>query len=165
MGAPDLPASGKRRHSLHGHLPGMLDGYNIALIAGACLSAIASLLHVGIIFGGAPWYRFFGAGDRMALAAAAGRIYPTVVTASIALVLALWAAYALAGAGLIPTLPLVKPVLCAITTIYLLRGFAVVPVLAFGRPKSKVFVVWSSVICIAIGMAYLVGLTQVWRAL
>ncbi len=33
-------------------------GPNIALLAGAALSAIASLLHVGIIIGGASWYLF-----------------------------------------------------------------------------------------------------------
>jgi hypothetical protein len=143
----------------------MQHDYNIALVIGAGLSAIASLLHVGIIIGGAPWYRFFGAGERMAVAAAAGRAYPAMVTASIAAVLALWAAYALSGAGVIAALPLLKPGLCAITAIYLLRGLAAVPVLAFRQPKSLPFVVWSSVICIAFGTAHLVGLSQVWKAL
>lgn len=139
--------------------------YNIALVVGAGLSSIASLLHVGIIIGGAPWYRFFGAGERMAVAAAAGRTYPALVTASIAAVLALWAAYALSGAGVIAALPLLKPGLCAITLIYLLRGFAAVPVLALGQPRSVPFVVWSSVICTAFGTAHLIGLSQVWRTM
>jgi hypothetical protein len=140
----------------------MNPGYNLALLVAAGLSATASLLHVGIIFGGAPWYRFFGAGERMVRAAAAGRSYPAVVTALIAAVLALWAVYALSGAGLIPALPLLKPVLCLITAIYLIRGLAAVPVIALGRPKSVAFVVWSSLICIAFGAAHLVGLIQTW---
>ena len=139
--------------------------YNFALAIGAGLSAGASLMHLGIIIGGAPWYRFFGAGERMAAAAAAGRTYPAVVTASIAAVLALWAAYALSGAGIIAALPLLKPGLCAITMVYLLRGLAAVPVLVFGRPRSVPFVVWSSIVCIAFGLAHLVGLIETWEAL
>jgi hypothetical protein len=145
--------------------PGMQQEYNIALLVGAGLSAIASLLHVGIIIGGAPWYRFFGAGERMAMAAAAGRTYPALVTASIAAVLAMWAAYALSGAGVIEAMPLLKPGLCTITLIYLLRGIAVVPVFALGQSKSVPFVVWSSVVCIAFGMAHLLGLIQTWETL
>ncbi|MGQ4584278.1 hypothetical protein [Lysobacter sp. F60174L2] len=36
------------------------------------LNAIAALLHVGCIIFGASWYRFFGAGERMAQLASAG---------------------------------------------------------------------------------------------
>ena len=46
--------------------------YNEALIAGAVLSALAPLLQVGCIVYGAPWYRFFGAGENMARMAEAG---------------------------------------------------------------------------------------------
>lgn len=53
----------------------MLSPYNTWLIVGAVLSGVAALLHVAIVFGGASWYRFFGAGERMASAAAAGRLY------------------------------------------------------------------------------------------
>jgi hypothetical protein len=79
---------------------------NIPLAAGALLSAVAALLHLGIIAGGPAWYRFFGAGERFARAAAEGRWYPTVVTLGIAAVLFIWSAYALAGAGVVTRLPL-----------------------------------------------------------
>lgn len=137
---------------------------NLALLMAAALSAIAALLHVGIIVGGAPWYRFFGAGESMARADAAGRRYPAVVTAMIALVLATWSAYALAGAGVIAPLPLLKPALVVITAVYLLRGFAVLPLLLFARPKATPFLVWSSLICIGFGAVHLAGLAQVWHA-
>lgn len=139
--------------------------YNTALVIAACLSAVAALLHVGIIIGGASWYRFFGAGERMASAAAAGRWYPAIVTAGIAIVLALWAAYALAGAGVIQALPLLKLGLCAITAVYLLRGLAVVPVLVVARSKATPFFAWSSGICLIYGVVHLVGLAQVWPKL
>lgn len=47
---------------------------------GACLRALAAVLHLGIIVKGATWYRFFGAGESMARAAEEGRWYPAIVT-------------------------------------------------------------------------------------
>ena len=78
------------------------------LIAGGGLSAIASALHVAIVIGGPSWYRFFGAGERMARDAERGDITPSVITLGIALTLAVWAAYAFSGANLIPRLPLLR---------------------------------------------------------
>jgi hypothetical protein len=138
---------------------------NIPLAAGALLSAVAALLHLGIIAGGPAWYRFFGAGERFARAAAEGRWYPTVVTLGIAAVLLTWSAYALAGAGVVTRLPLLKAALVAITAVYLVRGIAFAPlVLAKGGTLTP-FVVWSSVICFGYGMVHLVGLVQRWTAL
>jgi hypothetical protein len=138
---------------------------NIPLAAGALLSAVAALLHLGIIAGGPAWYRFFGAGERFARAAADGRWYPTVVTLGIAAVLFIWSAYALAGAGVVTRLPLLKAALVGITAVYLVRGIAFAPlVLAKGGTLTP-FVVWSSLICFGYGMVHLVGLVQRWTAL
>ena len=143
----------------------MTDQLNIALMFGAALSAVAALLHVGIIFGGGPWYRFFGAGERMAQACEAGRVYPAIVTAMIAATLAVWSAYALSGAGAITALPLLKLALMTITAVYLLRGFAIFPMLLWARTKVTPFLLWSSLICIGYGAVHLVGLRQAWPAL
>ncbi len=43
---------------------------NTPLIIGGYLSFVAALLHISCIFGGPEWYRFFGAGERMATLAA-----------------------------------------------------------------------------------------------
>jgi hypothetical protein len=138
---------------------------NIPLAAGALLSAIAALLHLGIIAGGPAWYRFFGAGERFAQAAADGRWYPAVVTLGIAAVLSAWSMYALAGAGVIAGLPFLKAALVAITAVYLVRGVAFAPlVLAKGGTLTP-FVVWSSLICFGYGVVHLVGLVQRWTAL
>jgi hypothetical protein len=51
-----------------------------------------------------------------------GSPVPALITIGIALVLAIWAAYAFAGAGLMRTLPLMRTALVAISAIYLLRG-------------------------------------------
>jgi len=139
--------------------------YNIWLIGGAVLSGIAALLHVLIVWGGAPWYRFFGAGEGMASAAAAGQLYPAVVTLCIALVLSAWAAYALAGAGVLTALPRQKAVLVAITAIYLMRGLAILPLLAFASQQATPFLVWSSLICLGYGIVHLVGVAQAWTQL
>src|SRR3712207_8305625 len=69
------------------------------LLYGGLITGGASLLHLAIIFGGPEWYRFFGAGERMARLAARGSLYPTLVTAGIASVLGLWGLYGLSGAG------------------------------------------------------------------
>ncbi len=138
---------------------------NPALVVAGCLSAIAALLHVAIIFKGAAWYRFFGAGEGLARAAEKGRWTPAIVTAGIAAVLAAWSAYALSGAGVLPGLPLLRPALCAITAVYVLRGLALLPALVMPRTAATRFWVWSSAICLVFGVAHLVGLVQRWEAL
>ena len=143
----------------------MPTSHNLALIVGASLSALAALLHVGIIVGGASWYRFFGAGQAMARACEQGRWYPAIVTVAIAVVLAFCSAYALSGAGVIAALPWLKPALCAIASIYLLRGLVLVPVLIMSRTAATPFWFWSSAICLVFGAAHLIGLIQVWDRL
>jgi len=138
---------------------------NPFLLAGASLSALAALLHLACIAFGPSWYRFFGAGERMARRAAQGRRYPMAVTLAIAAVLFTWSLYALSGAGLGPALPFTRLALCAITAVYLLRAVAF-PLL---RPRipgnGMAFWLWSSAICLVIGGIHLVGLVQVWARL
>ncbi len=140
----------------------MADYYNPFLIVGACLSAIAALLHIGIVIGGAGWYRFFGAGERFASAVAAGLWWPHVITLCIASGLGVFAAYALSGAGVIAPLPFLKTILVAITSVYLARGLALFPALLFARNRVTPFIVWSSLICVGYGACHLIGLIQVW---
>lgn len=138
---------------------------NLWLIAGGALSAVAALLHLAIIPGGPAWYRFFGAGERMARLAAAGAPRAWLITLAIAAVLAVWSAYAFSGAGLLPRLPLLRTGLMVIAAAYLLRGLAVLPLLGFRPDLPVAFVVWSSIIVLAIGMTYAVGTWQVWPRL
>jgi hypothetical protein len=138
---------------------------NYYLVAGAVLSALAAVLHLAVIFFGAPWYRFFGAGERMARLAEAGSLYPAVVTVAIATLLLGWSAYALSGAGVIAALPLLRPALCAITAVYLLRGLAVIPLVLTASVPLTPFWLWSSGICLAFGITHLIGLMQVWPRL
>jgi len=138
-------------------------------IAGG-MNFIIALVHIAIIFGGPDWYRFFGAGEQMALMAEAGNIQATLITLFIACVLAIWGAYAWSGAGLLPRLPLLKVFLCLITCVYLLRGTAgllapLFPDNFFASQNAASFWVISSVICLVFGLVHVLGLIQKWRFL
>jgi hypothetical protein len=127
------------------------------LLAAACNFAIA-LLHVYIIQKGETAYRFFGAGETMAQAAARGSVVPALVTAGIVVVFLLWGLYALAGARIIKPLFLTKTALCVIAGVFLLRGglpFLIAPFIVFDS-----FVLISSLICLAIGLVHWFGLKQ-----
>ena len=140
------------------------------LIASGICSFVAAILHLAIIVGGANWYRFFGAGEAMAKMAENGSWYPSVVTLAIASLLALWGAYAFSAAKLLPLLPLLKPALIVITSIYLLRALAglVLATLTqhpLNQAEGPLFWWVSSIICLVIGLLHLAGLIVNWRVL
>ena len=138
---------------------------NPALVIGGGLSVAASMLHISCIIGGPDWYRFFGAGEAMATMAEQGLMMPTLLTLGIAAVLAIWAAYAFSGAGLLPRLPLLRTGLVTISAIYLLRGLALIPALIVNRGEIAPFVLWSSLIVLVYGLAYAVGTWVAWPRL
>lgn len=125
---------------------------------------VAALLHLGIIAGGADWYRFFGAGEAMAVMSEQGLWYPAIVTACIATVLFVWSLYAFSGAGLIRRLPLLKTALLVIGAIFLLRGLLAVPLLFFADSpymaelkEKMVFMLVTSFLCLFLAVGYLRG--------
>lgn len=134
------------------------------MIAG-CLSAIAAALHLACIYFGATWYRFFGAGEQMALLAEQESIKPTIITSGIVFVLTIWSMYAFSAAGVIVKLPLVRLALVLITGVYIVRG--VLGFFLFNSPmgRSPEFWLWSSAICLLFGLVHLIGLTQQWHNL
>lgn len=134
------------------------------LILAGALSLLAAVLHLAVIVGGPDWYRFFGAGEELARMAERGSIYPALLTLGIATILAIWAAYAFSGAGLIGKLPLLRTGLIVITAIYLLRGLILVPGVVLGR-EINAFGWWSSLIVLGYGLAYLIGTWRAWPRL
>lgn len=133
------------------------------LIAAAWMSLAASLIHLGVIFGGPDWYRFFGAGEKMAGAAERGAAFPAIMTFFIAAVLAAWAAFAFSAAGLIRRLPLIRTALVAIAAILILRAaMAFVP--SFWPPENQTlaFIVISSGICFVMGACFAIGTWRAW---
>lgn len=143
----------------------MTDSTNKLLIVGGALSGIAALAHLACLVVGAPLFRLLGAGEQMAQLHDAGHWYPTAVTLAIAAVLAIWAAYALSGAGVLRKLPLRRTVLSAVTAVYIVRGVAFVPAMAYFPGNSITFWVVSSSIGLAIGLVHLAGLRQSWARL
>ncbi len=135
------------------------------LVAGGILSALAVILHLAVIVGGPDWYRFVGAGEEMARMAERGLFRPALITLAIATILAIWSAYAFAGAGLLPRLPLMRTALVAITAVYLLRGLALVPLALFRPALVDPFALWSSLIVLAYGIVHAVGTYRAWPAL
>jgi putative oxidoreductase len=142
------------------------------LLLGGVLTGFASLLHIAIIVGGPDWYRFFGAGERMAKRAAHGSASPTIITAGIAVVLGVWALYALSGARLIRRLPFLRTILIFIATLYLARGVFGPPLIFLVEHPYTVelrqkltFMVISSVICVVLAVCYAMGAIAVGRRL
>ena len=138
---------------------------NVSLIIAGTLSAIVAILHLGCIYFGAPWYRFFGAGEQMAVLAERGSIQPTLITSVIVLILSIWSLYAFSAAGIIFRLPFIRLALILITLIYLVRGIAGFFFISSPMGRSPEFWVWSSVICLSFGIVHLVGLKQQWASL
>jgi len=138
---------------------------NVFLIIAGILSATVAMLHIGCIYFGAPWYRFFGAGEHMAVLAERGSIQPTLITSGIVLVLSIWSLYAFSAAGIIFRLPLVRVALILITSIYLVRGIAGFFFVSSPMGRSPEFWLWSSSICLFFGIIHLIGLKQQWASL
>lgn len=138
---------------------------NYYLVVAGCLSGVAALIHLGCIVFGASWYRFFGAGEQMAVMAEQGMIKPTIITLFIVVVLSLWSLYAFSAAGMIGRLPFMRLALIVITAIYLIRGLAGFYFVSSPLGRSPEFWVWSSVICLSIGLVHVIGLKQQWNSL
>ena len=62
-------------------------------------------------------------------------------------------------------LPLIRTGLVVITTIYLLRGLILAPLLLFRPHVVDAFTVWSSLIVLGYGLAYAVGTWRAWPSL
>lgn len=138
---------------------------NIFLITAGILNAVVAILHLGCIHYGASWYRFFGAGEKMALLSEQGSIKPTLITAGITTVLLIWSLYAFSAAGVIFQLPLIRLALIFITLIYFVRGIAGIFFINSPMGRSPKFWVWSSLICLSFGVVHLIGLKEQWSSL
>jgi len=136
-----------------------------ALIVGGALSAFAAVAHLVCIAIGAPAYRVMGASDQMVRAAEQGKPRPALITLFIAIILFIWAGYALAGAGVIESLPLTKIALTAICAVYLARAVAFPLLKPVFPANTQTFWLVSSGICLVIGLFHLVGLVELWGAL
>lgn len=136
---------------------------NIFLVVASVGNALAALLHVGCIIFGASWYRFFGAGEQMALWAEQGSLRPTLITSLIVIALSVFTMYTLSGAQIIRRLPLLKIVLAGISALFLIRGVVGVYLMTYETEQGMTFWFWSSLICLCLGLVHFMGTIQVWN--
>jgi hypothetical protein len=131
----------------------------VAALAGAAL-------HIAIIFGGSDWYAFFGAPRGLVEMARAGNIRAPISCSVIAIFLALLAAYAFSGAGVIRRLPFLRLGLASIAAVLILRGVLFVPLIVWRPgalsgvcdcPSVDTFIIVTSALCLAMGVGYALG--------
>jgi len=138
------------------------------LTLGGVFSIMIAMLHIAVIIGGAPAYRYFGAGEEMALMASSGSVLPALITFFIAVIFAVWGLYAFSGAGLIRHLPFLQIGLVVIASVYTLRGIGVIPQIVWMINSSKSLPsrdVFFSLASLLVGFVYMAGTTATWKVL
>lgn len=132
------------------------------LLVAGLMDGGAALLHLGCIVGGPSWYRFFGAGERMARLAERAPLQPALITLAIAAVLGVWGLAALSGSGAIAPLPLARWVVLGAALIYALRGLAFPWLLRVMPDRSYTFLAVSSAIVLVFAIVHAIGLWRGW---
>jgi hypothetical protein len=130
----------------------------LALLLGATANFCVALFHLIIVFVGAPGYRYFGV-TQLAEMQEKGSIVPAALTLGLTMMFALFATYALSGAGVLRRGPFLRTVLVALGAIYILRGLPVIRQiieLAFGDKKYLMAVFFSGV-SLLIGISFVIG--------
>ncbi|MCG7536680.1 hypothetical protein [Pseudoalteromonas sp. OOF1S-7] len=121
----------------------------------AVINAAIAILHLYIIYVGAPAYRYFGAGEAMATKAENGSWIPAIVTLGVTAVFFIFSYYNLAAAKYF-TAPFLLYGLMAIAAIYVLRGSVVLAIPFMKEPVSD-FDKVSSFIALGIGLLHCFG--------
>ena len=140
------------------------------LSAAGLLCVAGALVHLAIPLGGPAWYEFFGAPPALASMARAGLPRPALTCVAIAAVLFAISAYAFSGSGRLRPLPGRRAVLFLVGLGLTLRG-AAFPIVAMQAPwqlgrvcgrcdSLNGFVLLTSLLCLFIGMGFLLG---AWR--
>lgn len=147
----------------------MTRGYgSLTLVLAGLMSLAVSVLHFVMIFVGGRAYRYFGAGERMAMRAEGGSLWPAAITAALAIVFAGWAAYAFSGAQLMRRLPNLRAGLLVIGGIYTLRGLALIPQAALRMSVDTAmparYLAFSAT-SLLIGITHLLGTRLAWHTL
>lgn len=140
--------------------------YKMCLVIGGLLSLIIALFQA--VIGLSPSLSlYFGAPESLV-----GNVFALFsVSIMISFVVAVFGAYALSGSGYIRILPWMKQVLVAISIIYILRGFLLVPefFVVIGYIDSPIPVaprfVLFSLGSLLIGLIYLYGTVSGWQML
>jgi hypothetical protein len=138
------------------------------LLVGAGCSLAVSLLHAVLPLIGPAAYRFIGGFNEARAVESGAAVRVALIAESVALLFAIWALYALSGAGALRRLPLLRPGLLVIGGIYTLRGLKLIPEIVAslqGRLGAPQHFLWFSAVSLAIGACYLVGTMRSWSGL
>lgn len=132
------------------------------LILGAASSFTAAASHATIAVSGLHGTGALHTTAAYAAAAAASPVFATLLVAGL---LAVWGVYALAAAGRIAPLPLMREAIWGITALYLVRGMFLLPqllgynVFTAGHPVSAADLAFSTGVLI-IALVHVAGLAQ-----
>jgi hypothetical protein len=130
--------------------------FGFLLAAG--ISLFGALIHFAAPWLGPEWYAFLQAPPKVVASAQAGGLLAPAGAWSIGLLMLLCALYALAGAGYLRWLPFAQIVQGTVAAICLLRGLLVLPYLYKFPDRAWTFDVVASVIWLAAGLGFLVGI-------
>jgi hypothetical protein len=122
----------------------------------AFINFAIAILHIYIIFAGAPAYAYYGAGDWMVSKAKEGSFIPAAITWAVTAVFFVFACYSMAGANII-AMPYLLYGLVTITALYLLRGSLILAI-PFMSQRLTRFDKVSSYLAFSIGLLHLLGL-------
>jgi len=123
----------------------------------AAISFFGVFIHIAAIFGGPPWFQFFGAPPVIVESARAGTLLAPVGASVIALLMGLCGVAALSALGVLRRLPMLRLLLALIAGACLMRAVSVVPI-AFLRPDlMSVFEVVAAILWGSAGIGFAVA--------
>jgi len=134
---------------------------NRKLLIGGYFSLAFAVFQVSAIWWSASAIRYFGGPAQFSTEKP---LAYAILCLAVAAIVAVFGLYALSGAGKIPRLPLLRAVLIAVTVVYLLRGFLIIPQTRFvlKHPELARFVVFSA-ISLCVGALHLGGVIGLYR--
>jgi hypothetical protein len=140
--------------------------HRLALTLAGLGNVAAALVHVIGWAMGPDAIAFLGAPPYIVRSMEEGTLDAPVAIGVIVAVLSVFAAYAFAGAGMLPRLPLLRVVLSLVALLFILRGL-----LIFVQLQSADFSVMFdvvhlglSVVVLVLGVLYAIGAWRLWRA-
>lgn len=127
---------------------------------------LGGLLHIIALLGGADWIHFFHAPPSVVESARQGTWLAPVSTLLITALMWLCSLYAFSAAGFVHRLPLLRTGLFVVAFICVVRGLIFFPLIMINPAWLKrldTFEIVASVIWLAIGIFFALGLRAVWK--
>jgi hypothetical protein len=120
-----------------------------------------------IIVIGSSAYRYFGAGEDMAIMDESGSLTPALITGLITIVFCLFGLYGLSAANKFRRLPFLKIVLIVIAAIFILRGLGLFGDLYMMQATSThpPQMIYFSIVALITGAFYAIGTAKKWHSL